>query len=973
MENRKVSNSMKVIISEAGKQAVFFVEEQAYAGVKRIVRRVMEDMTLVTGKEYQLTTGMPAASVESDCVVAATLGKSAYLDNLASSGKLDLTPIRGKRENYIFQVIEEEGHNTLVIAGSDKRGTIYGLFHLSELAGVSPWVWFADVVPSKKESFVLDEQSNMVAKEPSVKYRGFFINDEWPSFGSWTWKHFGGFTVNMYEQVFELLLRLKGNYLWPAMWTSNFSLDGPGFANAQLADELGIVMSNSHHEPCLRHSEEWDKVKGEDTPYGTAWNFDRNKEGLTNYWRDGLKRNGHLENIITMGMRGERDSEILGRTATLKENIDYLKEVITTQNQLIRECVNPDLKQVPRMLALYKEVEAYFYGDENTEGLKDWKELEGITFMLCDDNFANLRTLPEEALKDRTGGWGMYYHFDYHGDPISYEWVNSTYLPKVWEQMTMAYEFGIRDIWIVNVGDLKPQELPLSYFMDLAYDYDKWGVNAINQTQYYTRQWVEQQFGGAFSQEDCDTIFYLIEEYTRINSIRKPEALAPDTYHPVHYGEADRMLKKAKTLIGSANELLDKQSHENYAAFYELVYYPVVASMNLLQLQIYAGKNEWYAKQGRMIANQYADCMEECMNRDENLQNEYHAVAKGKWDGMMLSEHVGFVHWNDEECRYPIKHYVRPSKKPRMIVALNNGDSYSMGGDWTRKILPVYDFFNPNCDSVLLDIANGSSQTFGYEIETDASWLTITPARGSIEVQESIEIKINRQKVEELCKQEQIQLMQAKVTVRTAFAHVDVIVYAKSKNAGSGLELSALPEGIPFYERENELGLVIRAQNFVRKENSPEGRFELLRPYGKYDTAVKAFPVTSTFVPGENAPALTYEFVLPEDGEYEIVVQSAPSNPISHENVLRFGMKWNQEKIETLNAVETGYRGGERVCKEWSRGVLDNIHELKLYKTGHKGSNELTIYACDPAFVLERILIRKAGTEWKKGYMGPII
>ncbi len=255
-----------------------------------------------------------------------------------------------------------------MIAGSDKRGTIYGLFHLSELLGVSPWVYFADVLPVKRDTVILTQAVNTVSKEPSVKYRGFFINDEWPSFGSWTFRHFGGFTAEMYDKVFELLLRLKGNYLWPAMWTSSFSLDGPGMANALLADEYGIVMSNSHHEPCLRHSEEWDLVKGEGSPYGTEWNFDRNKKGLTRYWRDGLRRNGRLENIITMGMRGERDSEILGHAATLKENIDYLKEVISTQNQLIRECVDNNLDQVPRMLALYKEVEAYFYGDDKTEG-----------------------------------------------------------------------------------------------------------------------------------------------------------------------------------------------------------------------------------------------------------------------------------------------------------------------------------------------------------------------------------------------------------------------------------------------------------------------------------------------------------------------------------------------------------------------------------------------------------------------------
>lgn len=962
---------MQVIISREDRQAIFYIEEQAYSGVRKIMQKVMGDVTLVTGKECQLKIGQPDTQEERDCVVAATVGKSAYLDRLQEEGKLNLSCVRGKREVYSFQVMEEGKHHTLVIAGSDKRGTIYGLFHLSELMGVSPWVYFADVIPAKKEETVITDACNMVSKEPSVKYRGFFINDEWPSFGNWTFKHFGGFTAQMYDHVFELLLRLKGNYLWPAMWTSSFSLDGPGLANAELADEYGIVMSNSHHEPCSRHSEEWDIVKGEDSIYGLEWNFDRNKEGLTNYWRDGLKRNREFENIITIGMRGERDSEILGYTATLQENIDYLKEVITTQNQLIRECVNADLSQVPRMLALYKEVEAYFYGDETTQGLKDWKELDGVTFMLCEDNFGNMRTLPEKELRDRQGGWGMYYHFDYHGEPVSYEWVNSTYLPKVWEQMTMAYEFGIRDIWIVNVGDLKPQELPLSYFMELAYDFDKWGTKAPNCTPLFTEQWVEMQFGHSFGPQECDEIVYLLNEYTRLNSIRKPEALYTDTYHPVHYGEADEALQKAEELIALADKLLVKVNKVTHASFYELVYYPVVASMNQLQMQIYGGKNEWYAKQGRVIANDYADKIKICLEKDEQLQQEYHAVADGKWDGMMMSEHIGFVRWNEEECRYPIRHYVEPFKKKRMIVAPTNGADYTMGGDWTRKEIRLYDFLDPRCKEAALDLASGGREGFNYRISCDAEWLQLSSVQGKVEKQEHIMLSIDRQMVNDVCKSEEQDIIQTVLTVETEFAHVKVIVYAVAASEQDERKVVVLPEALSETVSEDVLGLVISAQDYTNKEDSAKGTFEVLCPYGKYKAAVKAFPITETFVPGVDAPSVSYELEITQEGMYEIILQCAPSNPISKKNLLRFGVKWNDEEIEVINTVTNDYRSGENICRAWANGVLDNIHETKLYKEGKKGKNQITVYACDPAFVLERILVRKAGTSWKKGYMGP--
>ena len=254
-------------IAENGQYAKLYIEESAYSGVKKIASKVAEDLKKVTDREFTVEYGLPKDTDKINAIVIATLGKSAYLESMEQAGKVELSAIRGKREVYDFRVLEPangESHATLLIAGSDKRGTIYGLFHLSEIIGVSPWVWFADVMPAHKDVITLTQEDNKTSKEPSVKYRGFFINDEWPSFGNWTFRHFGGFTAQMYDKVFELLLRLKGNYLWPAMWTSSFSLDGPGFDNAKLADEYGIVMSNSHHEPCLRHSEEWDLVRGED-------------------------------------------------------------------------------------------------------------------------------------------------------------------------------------------------------------------------------------------------------------------------------------------------------------------------------------------------------------------------------------------------------------------------------------------------------------------------------------------------------------------------------------------------------------------------------------------------------------------------------------------------------------------------------------------------------------------------------------
>ncbi|MDE5891325.1 MAG: glycosyl hydrolase 115 family protein, partial [Acetatifactor sp.] len=453
-----------------------------------------------------------------------TVGKSPLAEALEQAGLLDLSQVRGKREVYLIRKLSASqlcqlkaqaevlsGLEELwLVCGSDKRGTIYGMFALSEYIGVSPLCFWGDAEPASNPDAELGDDIQTISKEPSVRYRGFFINDEWPCFGNWTCGHFGGFNADAYEHVFELLLRLKGNYLWPAMWSASFPIDGPGSANEELADIYGVVMGYSHHEPCLRASEEWDKVRGPETKYGNEWNFYTNEQGLLNYWEEALKRSGKYENLITIGMRGERDTSMLGEQATVEENVNLLKDIIRKQRALIAE--NVERENPPQLLALYKEVEAYFYGDEHVQGLKDWEELDGVICMLCEDNFGQMRTLPTPEVRGRKGGWGMYYHFDYHGGPISYEWVDSTPMAKTWEQMCMAYEYGIRDAWIVNVGDLKFHEVPLSYFLALAYDYDKWGYGNKESYREYTRLWAEKNFPQATAALR-DQIGHVLTEY----------------------------------------------------------------------------------------------------------------------------------------------------------------------------------------------------------------------------------------------------------------------------------------------------------------------------------------------------------------------------------------------------------------------------------------------------------------------------
>ena len=647
-----------------GVVADIIVEHECPEGVKRIAKVVADDIEMVTGIRPRLFIAGDADFSE------ATLTENVILVEAEPDAM-----VKGKREVYKLEMDDGNSEDNLFhtflgvskilyVTGSDRLGLIYGLFAISEMCGVSPLVWWGDVRPEKREFINININSRagdiLVSREPSIKYRGFFINDEWPAFGRWCNEKFGGFTVSAYEQVFILLLRMRGNYMWPAMWSSIFSEDGPGHANAELADMYGITMGTSHHEPLCRAGEEWQKIYrnyGDDN----TWSFISNKEAITDFWRDGLARNRDFANIYTIGMRGECDSKLLGEDATLADNINVIKDAILTQHRLLRENVECDLTRVPRMLAIYKEVEDYYYGDKDTEGLRDWDELNDVIFLLCEDNFGNMRGLPEEADRlKHTGGYGMYYHFDYHGAPISYEWVNCNRLTKTREQMCMAYEYGVRNLWIVNVGDLKGNEYPLSYFMALAYNYERWSMD--DAVEEYVSEFINRSFGNRITlRQECEMTSF-IDGFTKWNSIRHPEAMNPEIFNPFDFDEAGIVHTEVQEIMSLGKSLRRSLNAEVRDAFDSMFYYAGMASLNLILMHIEAALNKFYAKRLDEKANGYAESVRARIEMDAEYVNDFHKSFDGKWNHMMDSKHTGFVTWNDEGAHYPEAQILLPTE-----------------------------------------------------------------------------------------------------------------------------------------------------------------------------------------------------------------------------------------------------------------------------------------------------------------------
>lgn len=607
------------LVSE-GQAPAIVVGENEFPGVKKIAGMLADDFGRVTGERSIVLQRFRAESRA--VVIVGTLGRKGFIDQLAESGKIDRALLGGKREKFITTVVGDPFpgvKRALVIAGSDKRGTIYGMFSLSAQMGVSPWYWWADVpVVTRSEIYVLPGVHT--EGEPKVRYRGIFINDEAPALSGWAFEKFGGFNSRFYEKVFELILRLKGNFLWPAMWGRMFYVDDP--ANPKLADEMGVVIGTSHHEPMMRAHAEWEKFgKG-------PWDYTKNAKRLDDFWLGGFERSIGYESLVTIGMRGDGDEPMTEGTA-----ISLLERIVRKQREIISEVSDKPAEETPQVWALYKEVQDYYD--------KGMRVPDDVTLLFSDDNWGNIRRLPDPKAPTRKGGYGVYYHYDYVGGPRSYKWINTNQIERVWEQMTLAHEYGADRLWIVNVGDIKPMELPISFFLDLAWDPD--AISAADLPGYYTK-WARWQFGPQKASE----IGEILAGYTKYNSRRKPELLDADTYSIDEWHRVIAGWKDLESRSAAVRKDLDDRYRD---AYFQLVEFPVLASANLNRMYFAVAMNRSLAGKNDPAADRWADEVEVDFKRDAMLTARYHSLAGGKWNHMMSQTHIGYTNWQQPDVQ----------------------------------------------------------------------------------------------------------------------------------------------------------------------------------------------------------------------------------------------------------------------------------------------------------------------------------
>ena len=921
--------------------APILIAPDDWPGVLRAGNDLAKDVQRVTGTRPEIAQQL--TTKDKHLVIIGTAGRSSLIEKLVQAKKIDVSDIAGKWESFFFQVVTNpfpDIDSALVICGSDKRGTIYGIYDLSEQIGVSPWYFWADV-PAKHHDKLFARTGKFVQGPPSVKYRGIFLNDEAPDLSNWVREKYGtvpghpgvaNYGREFYTNLFELILRLKGNYLWPAMWNNAFNEDDA--ANPRLADEYGIVMGTSHQEPMMRAQKEWDRKYSR--KYG-SWNYARIPNVVSNFWRDGIERNRNYENLITIGLRGANDTPMAeGGPAANKA---LLEKIVADQRNIISDVLNPDVAKVPQAWCLYKEVMDYYNAGMRVP--------DDVTLLWAEDNWGDIRRLPTAGERARSGGAGIYYHFDYHGGPRNYQWINSSPIAKVWDQMSLAKQYGADRIWIVNVGHFKGCEFPMEFFMRLAWDASRWTNTNLDE---YTRLWAQRQFGPEHAGEIAD----IISTYTKYNGRRKPELLDANTYSLVNYDEFENVVADYESLAARAEKISAQLPPESRDAFYELVLFPAKACAGLNAMYLAAAKNALYAKQGRADANDFAAQTRALFAAQTNLMNEFNTqFAGGKWNHFMDQPYIGYVSWNEPRRNNLEAVHLAEIQVPDAAAMGVAGEGLETPATNGEILLPQFDVFNQQHRYV--DIFNKGRTPFEFSSFSDSPWITLSETNGLIEKEKRIWISVDWSKAPSGTSSGEIKFSGAggDVTVKVSAFH----------------PIEPTRESLQGFV-ESDGCVSIEAEHFTKKSDAGANRWIKIPNYGHTLSAMRAdAPVDALATPGKDSPCLEYKMYLFSTGKVEVTSVVGPTLNFIPGRPLRYAVSLDDETPQVITIVPADFNA-QNGNRDWEESVKNNCRHVKSAHTiTAPGYHTLKIWMVDPAVAVEKIVVNTGGV--KPSYLGP--
>ncbi len=960
------SNNDFVIVK--GDESCSIVIDKNDAKVVEIASKMLSgDIKNITDKTIGVSN-----KLSRNVIIAGTIGKNKWIDKLVAANKIDVSALKNKWEAYSIQTVEKPFKgvdNALVIVGSDRRGTAYGILEISRMMGVSPWEWWADVTPEKRENVILSIE-NKVSHEPSVKYRGVFLNDEDWGLQRWAALNYepetGDIGPKTYAKIFELLLRLRANTIWPAMHKST----KPFYSypkNQQVADDYAIVIGTSHAEPMLCNiNTEWNhETMGE-------YRYDTNSEVIKSLFKKRVEETAKFESIYTTGMRGEHDSPMIVGEDDTDQQVELLENIITDQRAILKQEIKKNPNTIPQAFVPYKEVLTYYQ-----EGLK---LPEDITLVWTDDNYGYIRQLSNPEEQKRFGGAGVYYHTSYWGRPHDYLWLNSTNPVLMWEEMSKAFEFQSHNLWILNCGDIKPHEYNIELFLDMA-----WNMEAFyksNSVKKHMTSWSAREFGSALAPKITNLMF----ENNRLSYMRRPEFMAWSQVEPVtkakptkltqfHYGgEVDARINAYLKLEDTVENLYKKVQENRKDAFYQLVYYPVIGASKLNQKWLYWYKNEFAAQQGKQSANDYGEQSADAYERIVEETNYYNKVLEqGKWNHIMSMEPRFLPVFSK-----PAYVHVNPKEKTSLGLSLE-GYEMEVNHDIVNSFADVLPVFNSYTDNhYFIDVFLKGKGNVKWNAIPKDDWINISETEGQLtndsgKQEKRLWVSIDWNKVpkgenkKEAPLGHDFQLIPPSYKINSA---IDFVANDSTITIGVSVfnpKFKALEDYKGFVEDKGFVS--INAENFTRNNAGKEAKWEELDGIGYTGKVMTALPrseasETDLELIQKNSPSLEYDFYTFNFGEADVNLQAVPTHAIHKGRGVRCAVA-----IDGAEPVMVDFQTFGR-SDAWKQNVLKNASVQSVKQIVNKaGKHTLKIWMVDSGVMLDQILIDLGG--WKSSYAFP--
>jgi Glycosyl hydrolase family 115/Gylcosyl hydrolase family 115 C-terminal domain len=995
-----------------GKAAPLVVSGGDYPGVVRVVNDLRADIAAVTGVSPKTSVDQIPAD-QDQVVLVGTLGRSPLIDRLVSGGKLDVSGIAGRWETSLEQVVDDPlpgVRRAFVIAGSDQRGTIFGAYDVSRGIGVSPWYWWDDVPPRHAdELYVLPGRHTQGT--PAVKYRGFFINDENPNLGTWGPAFFGpglapgfpgGFNKNLYAKVFELMLRLKANYLWPAVWGRAFAEDDP--QNHATAKAYGIVMGTSHEAPMMRGIEEWNRhavpavrdsngnivTSGHD-PYGGTgeWSFRYNSAAIKAYWADGIRRmvSEDFEGVVTQGMRGNGDTALPDGPG-----IDLMKSILAAERQILADVTGKDPATIPQVWTLYKEVQRYW-----DEGLRP---ADDVIVVFTDDNWGNIRKLPDQGQPRHPGGYGLYYHFDYVGGGRSYKWVDTSLIADTWQQLHQAVSYGVSELWVANVGDMKGNELPLQFFLDYAWNPDRWNAGNLER---WERGYAAQSFGD----QDAARIAAVLHAYGKLQSRRKPELLnrlisvdpskdlATDPSAVVYddqaspfsltdYREMDRVTAEWQALAAEAERVGRMLPAACQDAYYEIVLYEAKATANLYAMRSAEFTNILYAAQGRAKTNDLAATAEARFADDQAMMNFFNtSIARGKWSNFQLQPHIDYgdvarygpdAPWQQPQINnaaipdviFPAVRRIDLPAAALLGVAIDGSDKSwpqaqpeqaqpeQAQPEQAEPVLPALSPYQAQ-PAPYIDVFNRGQAPFDYQIRPGAPWLKVQPSRGRVTTQVRATVTADWSRAPKGASRIPITI--------TGPGGASVVVQAPIDNPEvPRTALSGFVEANGYVSME--------ADHFTRAVTSGSVSWLRIPDIGRTGAGMTPSPVTAASQTPGAGPRLEFTVTLFTTGQVTAWAFCSPRNNVLPADGLKYAISFDDQPPQIVNITTATGASDATMNRQWERNTSDNVNRTSTtHVINTPGVHVLKFWMVDPTVVVQKLLVDTGGL--KPSYLGP--